>query len=65
MSTLILKSRLKHELKDIKNNPNLSLYIDENNRNIWFISFKGAKDSIYENEQFKLKFELQEGYVII
>ena len=65
MSTLILKSRLKHELKDIKNNPNLSLYIDENNPNIWFISFKGAKDSIYENEQFKLKFELQEGYVII
>lgn len=65
MSTLILKSRLKHELKDIKNNPNLSLYIDENNPNIWFISFKGAKDSIYENEQFKLKFELQEGYVFI
>ena len=62
---MILKSRLKHELKDIKNNPNLSLYIDENNPNIWFISFKGAKDSIYENEQFKLKFELQEGYVII
>ena len=65
MSTMILKSRLKHELKDIKNNPNLSLYIDENNPNIWFISFKGAKDSIYENEQFKLKFELQEGYVFI
>ena len=65
MSTLILKSRLKHELKDIKNNPNLSLYIDENNPNIWFISFKGAKDSIYENEQFKLKFEFQEGYVFI
>ena len=56
---------MKHELKDIKNNPNLSLYIDENNPNIWFISFKGAKDSIYENEQFKLKFELQEGYVFI
>ena len=65
MSTLILKSRLKHELKDIKNNPNLSLYIDENNPYIWFISFQGAKDSIYENEQFKLKFELQEGYVFI
>ena len=65
MSTMILKSRLKHELKDIKNNPNLSLYIDENNPNIWFISFKGAKDSLYENEQFKLKFELQEGYVFI
>ena len=62
---MILKSRLKHESKDIKNNPNLSLYIDENNPYIWFISFQGAKDSIYENEQFKLKFELQEGYVFI
>ena len=65
MSTLILKSRLKHELKDIKNNPNLSLYIDENNPQIWYISFQGAKDTIYENEKFKLKFELPDGYVII
>ena len=62
---MILKSRLKHELKDIKNNPNLSLYIDENNPYIWFISFQGAKDTIYENEKFKLKFELPDGYVII
>ena len=65
MSSIMKVNRLLHEEKLIKSNPKLRLTKDENNPYIWFISFQGAKDSIYENEQFKLKFELQEGYVFI
>ena len=65
MSSVILQNRLKYELKNLKSIPNLSLDIDENNPQIWYISFQGAKDTIYENERFKLKFELPDGYVII
>ena len=58
----ILLSRLKYELKDIKNYPQFSLDIDPSNNNLWYINFKGAKDTLYENENFKLKFHFNEHY---
>ena len=55
-------ARLNSEIKSIKSNPNLTLKIDEDNPNIWYISFKGAEKSLYENENFKLRFELGKNY---
>ena len=59
----IALNRLKYEIKDIKNYPQFSLDIDPSNNNIWYITFKGAKDTLYENEDFKLKFHFNERYV--
>ncbi len=55
-------NRLNSELKTIKSNPNLALEFDDNYPNIWYISFKGADKTLYENETFKLRFEFGENY---
>ena len=55
-------ARLNSEIQSIKSNPNLALAFDENNSKIWYISFKGAEKTLYENEHFKLKFELGQNY---
>ena len=55
-------AKLNSEIKSIKSNPNLALAFDENNSKIWYISFKGAEKTLYENEHFKLKFELGQNY---
>ena len=56
-------NRLKYENKDIKNYDLFSLEIDPNDNNIWYISFKGIKNTLYENENFKLKFQFNDRYV--
>ena len=56
-------NRLKYENKDIKNYDLFSLEIDPNDNNIWYISFKGVKNTLYENENFKLKFQFNDRYV--
>lgn len=56
-------NRLKYENKDIKNYDLFSLEIDPNDNNIWYISFKGIKNTLYENENFKLKFDFGLEYV--
>ena len=63
MTSSISVNRLKAEFKEINSNPNLNLTIDENNNKICYISFKGAEKTLYENENFKLKFELSDYYV--
>ena len=63
MTTKISGNRLKAEFKEITSNKQLELQIDENNDKIWYISFTGAEKTLYENEKFKLKFELNEYYV--
>ena len=64
MNSAILSNRLRCELKDLKENNKFPVTIDDDNSNIWYVSFKGAKDTLYENEDFKLKFEFGDNYVI-
>ncbi len=65
MTALILESRLRYELKILQENPKFSLLIDDNNQRVLYILFEGAKNTLYEKERFTLKFEFDEGYVII
>ena len=62
-TTIITENRLKHELEEIKKNPNLHWEPGKNNPRIWHVSFKGADNTLYEKEEFKLKFEFLDGYV--
>ena len=64
MNSAINKSRLKYELLDIKKYPQFKVNVDPKNNNIWFVSFKGAEKTLYENENFTLRFEFDAGYVI-
>ena len=61
----IVQNRLKYELKNIKKYNQLSVKIDPNNNYIWYVSFKGVEKTLYENEIFTLKFQFDDGYVII
>ena len=63
MSAIILANRLKYEAKSLQSNPNLILQKDEDNLRVWYVSFKGEENTLYENEQFKLRFEFLDGYV--
>ena len=63
MTSSISLNRLNAEYKEINSNPKLNLQIDENNNKIIYISFKGEEKTLYENENFKLKFELSDNYV--
>ena len=45
--------------------PQFSVAIDEANKMIWYISFKGEENTLYANENFKIKFEFTSNYVII
>ena len=65
MTALILESRLRYELKILQENTKFSLLIDDNNQRVLYILFEGAKNTLYEKERFTLKFEFDEGYVII
>ncbi len=55
--------RLLHEEKMIKSNPKLKLTKDENNQKIWYVSFTGAENTLYENENFKLMYEFADNYL--
>ena len=65
MTAIILESRLRYELKILQENKKFSYKLDDNNQRIWYILFEGAENTLYEKEKFKLKFEFDEGYVII
>ena len=55
--------RILHEEKMIKSNTKLKLTKDENNQKIWYVSFTGAENTLYENENFKLMFQFADNYV--
>ena len=57
-------NRLKFEFEDMKKYSQFKLNIDPNNFYIWYVSFKGAEQTLYQNENFTLKFQFDEGYVI-
>ena len=58
-------SRLKFEKEDMKKYPQFKLEFDANKDNVWYIYFKGAEKTLYENEDFKLKFVFDDLYVSI
>ena len=60
----IKQNRLKFELEDIKKYNQFSVKIDPNNNNVWYVSFKGADKTLYQNENFTLRFQFDDGYVI-
>ena len=60
----IKQDRLKTEFKDIQAYKQFSVKIDPNNNDIWFVSFKGVEKTLYENEDFILKFQFLDRYVI-
>ena len=59
-----LQHRLKIESKEMeKDFPQFQLTKVKENEFIWYISFKGAENTLYANENFKLKFEFSLDYV--
>ena len=58
-------NRLNKELADLKSFPTFSVKVDENNPRIWFVSFKGAENTLYANENFTLQFKFSNEYVSI
>ena len=60
----IKQNRLIFELEDIKKYNQFSVKIDPNNNNVWYVSFKGADKTLYQNEIFTLRFQFDDGYVI-
>lgn len=61
------RKRLEKEKEDfLKNYLNeFVLDIDNSNPFIWYISFTGAKGSLYENENYKLRFKFGPEYVCV
>ena len=59
----IKQNRLKFEYEDLKKYPHFKLNIDPQNNTIWYVSFKGADKTLYENENFTLKFHFDGEYV--
>ena len=59
----IKQNRLKFEYEDLKKYPQFKLNIDPQNNTIWYVSFKGADKTLYENENFTLKFHFDGEYV--
>ena len=56
-------NRLKKELADLKSFPTFSVKVDDNNEKIWYISFKGAENTLYAGENFTLQFKFSNEYV--
>ena len=60
-----LYHRLNIEFNEMgKDFPQFPVTKDKSNQLIWYISFKGADNTLYANENFKLKFEFSPDYVI-
>ena len=61
----VLIKRIKVELDEIKKEfPQFKVEVDKSNQFIWYISFKGAENTLYANEDFKIKYEISNNYVI-
>ena len=59
----IKQNRLKFEFEDLKKYNQFKVNFDPKNNNVWFVSFKGAENTLYSNEKFTLRFQFDEGYV--
>ena len=58
-------TRLNKELKDLKTFNIFTVKVDDNNPRLWFISFKGAENTLYAGENFTLQFKFSNEYVSI
>ena len=56
-------NRLNKELADLKTFPTFSVKVDDNNPRIWYVSFKGAENTLYAGEDFTLQFKFSNEYV--
>ena len=56
-------NRLKKELADLQSFPTFSVKVDDKNQRIWYVSFKGAENTLYANEDFTLQFKFSNEYV--
>ena len=59
----MMSNRINHDIKDLQRYPQFSLDLDELDNKIIYISFKGANNTLYEKENFKLKFQFTDQYV--
>ena len=41
----------------------ITVRVDDNNQRIWYVSFKGAENTLYANENFTLQFRFSWEYV--
>lgn len=63
MSTSRFTKRLQKELLDLQKNPPAGITLDEvNDLQKWTCNLVGAKDTLYEGEQFKLQFRFSSQY---
>lgn len=61
----VLTKRIQTEIEELKNEfPQFQVTMDKSNEFIWYISFKGADNTLYANEKFKIKYEISQSYVI-
>ena len=58
-------NRLNKELADLKTFPIFSVKVADNNPIIWYVSFKGAENTLYAGEDFTLQFKFSNEYVSI
>ena len=58
-------TRLNKELADLKTFNIFTVKVDDNNPRLWFISFKGAENTLYAGENFTLQFKFSNEYVSI
>ena len=58
-------NRLNKELADLKTFPTFSVKVADNNPRIWYVSFKGAENTLYAGEDFTLQFKFSNEYVRI
>ena len=56
-------NRLNKELADLKTFKAFTVKVDDNNPRIWYVSFKGAENTLYANEDFTLQFKFSNEYV--
>ena len=58
-------NRLNKELADLKTFPIFTVKVEDNNPRIWYVSFKGAENTLYAGENFTLQFKFSNEYVSI
>ena len=64
METAIINRRLNIEYEQLESSQIFKVERDKKNSYLFYISFNGAKDTIYEGEKFKIQYKFNSGHVI-
>ena len=59
----VKEKRLKYEYEELKKFPQFKVNTDPQNYYIWYVSFKGAENTLYAGENFTLQFKFSNEYV--